>query len=488
MTGTGRRRSMIVIFVATIGSVTLLALFLGGLAPVSASTPSDGGNVSAYQARAGQFANASDLISAIENGSLERAGRLVLGDTLVVKIESPRLSETMAAGNGTTTRRFFDALDGDAEFRIVQTNPDTMVNRKLAPVGPQNVTVFRDQTAVYLLIYTDQLRFVRNEVGRPAAIHGGERFAVEFGYHLPDLPLGGEYDSTGPVIELYPTTGKFDRQPYRYKPLPPEWIKRSVVLNIPADDSIFVRLTLHGSDRPITFRHHPTEYPAFLDFWLDLRDVDPGTGYTLELVHDGTVIGRYIGTVSQPAARIGNVTVTTIDNQTHVNLTARLSHGGKVQVLNEDCKQVGWTRVAPGELTRVSIDLWQEGKKVRVSNVGDFGIMVRALREAGSPTAVYRTGSTSVKLNWDGTDCRVPSREATPTVQSPEPPPTSEAKPETVSPVTEGSTPSPDHTGPESAPRETTTRTTAPGQPGFTPGEILLAVGVYAIAVLTRRL
>lgn len=169
--------------------------------PASASQADDGGNVTAYRASNATFADAGAVESAIQNGTVEPADELVVGDTLVVAIESERLADAMAGGNGSTTVRFFDALDGEAEFRIVQTNPTPERNSKVAPTGPENATVYHDGARTYVLVRTGQVAFQYRTVDTRAEIFGGERFAVQFGYDLADASSVRD-DPSGPVVEL----------------------------------------------------------------------------------------------------------------------------------------------------------------------------------------------------------------------------------------------------------------------------------------------
>ncbi|WP_267642621.1 hypothetical protein [Haloarchaeobius amylolyticus] len=164
-----------------------LALVCLGAAPATAAEATETDeHVSVYEAGNASVADAAAIQQAITDGTLEPADRIVAGDTLVVTISSDRLADTMNESTGSETAQFFAALDGDAEFRIVQTNPTPQKQRKAAVLTPANVTVYRDGATVYAVVDTGALDFVYREAETDADIYPGERFAVQFGYDLPD--------------------------------------------------------------------------------------------------------------------------------------------------------------------------------------------------------------------------------------------------------------------------------------------------------------
>ena len=195
-----------------LGGVAFLVLIALTVAPPAAGALQDGENVTVYRTSNVSFESTGAIEVAIANGTVGPADTVALGDALVVAIESERLAETMNATNGSTTARFFTALDGDAEFRIVQTNPTPQANRKSALMGRENVTVHRNGTTVYAVVETGDLAFRHRRVHRPAEIHGGERFAVQFGYDLPDDWDRGTVPSS-PIIELQPRSQLTTEQP-----------------------------------------------------------------------------------------------------------------------------------------------------------------------------------------------------------------------------------------------------------------------------------
>lgn len=195
-----------------LGGVFLLALVALTIGPPTAVAVESGENVTAYRASNAGFESAEAIEAAIANGTVDPADEVAVGDLLVVAIDSERLAESMNTTNGSATTRFFTVLDGDAEFRIVQTNPTPQKNRKFASIGPENVTVHRTGTKAYVVVETDDLTFRYRRVHRVAEIHGGERFAVQFGYDLPDgWSLGT--DPTTPIIEFRPRAQLTTEQP-----------------------------------------------------------------------------------------------------------------------------------------------------------------------------------------------------------------------------------------------------------------------------------
>jgi hypothetical protein len=427
--------------------VVLLALAAGPAAAVAGSTsgtvdappgsvdPGDGpsvvdggpaatSNVTVYRARNATFEGAGAVEAAIASGRLERAAELVVGDTLVVAIDSTRLAETMAADEGSTTERFLDALDGDAGFRLVQTNPTPNAERKVASVGPENVTAHRNGTTTYALVETDDLAFRYRSTNRSARIHGGERFVVRFGHDLAELPRGE--DPAAPVVGFHPFRAEFDTNGYWYEPLPPERVRLRVNVEIEPDESLVARVSL-DDDRTVSAPVGPDHAPGPDEVWLDLRSVEPGTEYDLELVHDGDVVDRYRGIVREPRAALSNATLTWYGGGTAVGVTASASHGGKVQVLDESCDVLGSTWIAPGGDRRVTVELWTGGGH-RIQFRPD--VLVRVARHRGASDPFYRGPAARATLGFEDTLCPVRDSPSTPTPTPATPTPTTSPTPD----------------------------------------------------------
>lgn len=484
-------RSRVVAF-AVMAILLLLALQTGSSA--AAGTTNDG-NVTLYRGPATAMADADAVETAIENGTLEQTDKVVVGDGLLAVIESDRLAEVMASGNGTTTDRFLAAREGNGTFRIIQLNPAAERPRKVARTGLQNLSVYRNGTTVFVLVDTAALNTTfRGEDRNPAQIRDGDRFAVTFGFDL-EAPIS----PTGPAVEFYRTTAEF--QPaFRYEPLAPEIVNRTVRINIESDDRVVAKLTLDG--RPtMTVPVEPVSWSGDPGVSFDLREVEPGTAYTLELVHDGAVVDRYNGTVLAPKARVSNATVTevttqhvvtrdgdrvteTIDDQTAVNATVLLSHGGQVLVYNEDCERIGYAWVEAGVETRVSVELWSGGQPVRDRDPEEFAVSVRAVRRIGAERVPYLSPAAQLTVNGAGSEC---GQVVTPTGTKATTSATDISGSATM--ATTSATPIETPVEPESSPDEespTDVEITSPGQPGFTGATAVIAVLVL-IGTVSRR-
>lgn len=470
---------------AGLALVVLLVLQAG---PASGVVAADGGNVSLYRAQEATFDDVAAVEAAIANGTVEPAGGMLVGETLVVVVRSDRLAESMAAGNGSTTRRFLDAVDGEATFHVEQTDPPVERPAKVASVGPANATALRSGSTVYVLVDTGALAFRYGEDGEPTPVRDGDRFTAIFGYD-------DEHATEPPEVALYGARAEFfDHR--RNEPLAPGVVNRTVVVNIEPDDAVVARLAL-GGDRTLVAPVEPVTWSGFQGVTFDLRGVEPGTDFTLELVHDGSVVERYRGAVVEPRARVTNVTLTrvetdhvvtrdgervteTITDHTAVGATARLSHGGKLVVLDGSCEQVGVQWLDPGNETRVSIPLWRGGEPVRGRNASGFGVLVRAVRDDHTAETPYPGPTARAVAGSDADACR-PSV-ATPTAGPGDHTPTTESTPGTSSTQPDRSTTAGDGGTSTTDVAVGETPTTAPGQPGFTAVAALLAV----VAALLR--
>ena len=403
----------------SVGSATAVAADGPAVASTGPAVVAEGGtNLTVYRARNASFEDADAVEAAIAGGTLGPADELVVGDTLVVAIDSRQLAERMAAAEGSTTERFLTALDGEAEFRLVQTNPSPMVERKVAMVGPGTVTAYRNGTTTYALVGTGDLSFRYPGVDRTTRIHDGERFAVRFGFDLDELPRGDEPE--GPVVEFYTHRAEFHTAGYWYEPLPPEWVELSVDVGVEPDDSLVARVRLEDG-RTIAA---PVDAPGPNRVWLDLRDVDPGTGYVLELVHDDETVDRYEGTVREPGATLANATLSRVDGGAAVGVTVSTSHGGQVQVLDGSCDVVGTRWVAPGAERRLTIELGDDGERIPLSAAED-GVLIRVARHRGTSDEIYRGPAAEATVDFDGGSCPPPDFPSRPAATpSPIPSPT----------------------------------------------------------------
>ena len=468
-------------------AVLLLLALVGaaaaGTAPAAAQD--DVVDVSLYAAPDGSFDGASAVRAAIDAGRLEPADRVVVGDVLVVAIDSVRLADDLAAANGTTTERLFAVLEGNATLRVVQTDASTHSPPKLLALGPANVTAHRDGATTYAVVDTAALdvRYAYPERHRfgDATLYGGERFAVEFGYHLEPVPVSGSSSGpfVGPAFRLVLTHGEFTWDTHRDAPLPPEVVSRQVRVEVPPDDSAVVRLQV-GDGRTVSYPLDLGALPGNDRVWFDLRGVEPGTPYALALVHDGEVVDGYEGVVREPRASLRDPTLTAIDaeveGQAALHVTARLSHGGELHVLDETCDRVGWARLPAGEPTRARLVLWRpSGEPLPLEAVQGEPLVVRAIREAGATTPRYEGPAATASLAG-GTDLSCGPSESI--VTPPDGAPVVLPRPTDGASVSTAPSPTPDETPHPMTPGD---GTSTPGQPGFTP--LTMLAGLLALVV-----
>jgi hypothetical protein len=438
----------------TLLSIIGLAIIAG---PVLATAPGyDDANVSGYNTDA-ELESAGEIESAIENGTATPAEVVLIGDSLIVAIDSERLAEEVDEANGsTTTERFFAVLDGDPELLIRQTNPLQKYGPKVFQLGPANTTVYRSGDTAYAVIETGEINVERPDYNGSvdAEIDRGDVYQIRFG---TDLSTTREEGSEFRTVRV---EAEFDdiESVAVYDPLAPDIVNRIVEAYIEPMEDAVVTLTL-GSGETRSERIAVPELDS--SNWIhetrvefDLRDVEPGTDFTLELVHDGAVVDRRNGTVREPEATLSDVRFVEVDGQAHLNLTANLSHGGKVMTVTADGERLASIDVEPGEATNLSIPVVYYGD-VLVPEGG----RVLAVRTDGPEPNYYPDAGQAI---GDGG------------VQRPTPTPTP-----TVTP-----TPSP---APSTATPTTATPSSPVDQPGFGIAGILAAFAVATLALLARH-
>lgn len=189
------------------------------------------------------------------------------------------------------------------------------------------------------------------------------------------------------------------------------------------------------------------------------------------LVGPAPVAGASDNATNVTAYRATNATLTRVGGQTVLNVTANLSHGGTVAVLNEACERTGARYdIPPGVERRVTIELWHEnGTKVQTAP-DEYGVLVRAQREGAARAAVYHGPTARTSVGFEGT-CETP---------------TPRPLPESVAPSTATTTST--QTTTEARSTTTTpssTATTTGGGPGF--GVVAALVSLVAVASLAVR-
>lgn len=396
-------------------------------APAAATTDGeDDPSVSLYRApdTIGEDLQSAEAVeAAIADGTVENRERMVIGETLVVAIDSKRLASDLAARNGTTTERFHAVLDDNGELLIKLANPRTHEVPKRFVLSEENTRAYRANETTYVLIDTGAVKLAEVTDGSTVddEIRDGAEFEVRFGYDA-------EWStSVEPVMGFHDAKADFSAL-YEYSPLPTEIVNRSVTVNIAPDDRVVARLELPGET--LTERVQPDDGPTgYADVSFDLRSVENGTPYTLTLHHDGQLVTRHDGEVRDPHATLREPEVGMRNGEPVLNVTATLSHGGSVQVKNDTGQHYGQARVEPSTTTNLSIELAE-----RPGNETD--LVVFAERERGAPADVY-PGRTAIVGVGDVeptpmTTVRPPNT-LTPTATATEQP-TTETPPSTASP------------------------------------------------------
>lgn len=456
--------------IVLLGIVLLVALAISiAVGPSSAAADDERTNVTVYAGSDSALIDADAVEAAVANGTLDRADRVVAGERLVVVIDSSRLAEDLAARNGTTTERFFDTLDGEGQFLLAQTNPTTNRPRKVVRPGPRNTTVYRTNNTTYALLETNEFdyRWGGIDRNRTTELWDGDRFVVAFGY--------GVDNPDGPEVELFTTPAEIGVP----DPLAPERFNRTVDVHVRPEESLFVRTRL-GSNRTITAPAEPVEGSEDRRVSLEFGDVDPGTAYAIELVHDGAVVDRDNGTVVDPRATVRDVSVALVENRTVVNATVTFTHTGELQVLNETGAELGSTWV--GTTYRVNAT----NVTVRLHDGGADTLRLRAVRaREDRPYPPYPGSEARVTVDVSDREIRGASPPSvtgtttatpTPTVTSSSPSPASPTGTPTGTPTTPTETSEADGT---------VTSTSGGRGPGFGPVAALGAA--LALLVGLRR-
>lgn len=337
------------VFLAGVAILLFAALGSGAAA---GTAEADQPNVTVYSTADAHFEDGSEIDAVIENGTIEPAHDVVIGETLLVGIESERLATDLADRDGTPTERLFAVVDDGAELRLSQTNSGPNLAAKVARLGPANTTVYRSGETTFVGIDTGVVDLTyrgQDDSGTDPTFRGGDRFTVAFGYD-------GTEPVRGPEVVFRSVEATFLEH---HSVLAPELLNTTVQVNVEPDEELTVRATFEDGTT-MTETPGPVPWSEFAGVSLDFRDVPPETNYTLELVHDGDVVERQEGVVREPGATLRDAAVGLVETDEYLaelNVTAVLSHGGTVIVLDEFGAQVGSAQVPPGAETRLSIPL-----------------------------------------------------------------------------------------------------------------------------------
>lgn len=440
----------------TVAALLLVASVIVGVAP----TP-DAGDETVVAVYHGPDPprNASTLRAAISDGRLSADGRVVEGETLIVAIRSERLAADLAAERGSPTARFFALVDGNLTARLEQTDTPVEFDPIVVPLGPANTTVLPDGDWTYLLVNTSALDY-RRDSGPAPSLETDNEFAVVVGYGA-----GGE---TAPKIQLAPRSARF--APTRpYDVLSPRNV--DLLVDVFTERGAFTRVRLRLDDgRTISSLARRIEDARVAE--LDLSAVEPGTNYTLTLVHDDRIVQRVNGTVRSPRLAVSNVRFDETPGGLFLRATVGLSHGGTVSFVTGDGRQLREVSVPPlsreNATRRVTVEVPDDAREVLVSGIGP---------------------SDRTKLSYTNTTVlTVPDRFRTPTASptprnTPTPSvPSSSTSDTAVSPTTGDGRP-PDGSSPGTPNGSTTAGTDGEPTGVTTPGFTALG-GVVALAVL----
>lgn len=462
-------------FVVVIG----VALLVGSVLVSGSVADEHDANISLYTTDEGTFEDATTIETAIENGTLESTNQTLYGeDTLVVALESDALADDLEERNGTTSERFFAALDDDLTFALVQANPSPMMNALKISVGPDNTTVQRNDTTTYVSIETaeTELEWLGDAVPDPE-LRGDETFEVGYGYNLGD----DEHTETSPEIEFLRTGAEFVTAP---DPSAPEVTNVSVGLYTVPDDAAVVRATLDdGTQLNGTVDSASRMEKATVP--IDFRDVEPGTEYTLELLFDGDVVDERNNTVQavdgslanpevQPVAEDGPLGELTVD--------VTVSHDGYVDVRDETGEQISTRNVGAGESTALTLPLPPDSDQMAEFDPEELHVQVIRYTADGDrqfPGADATLTIDVADIEWA---TATPTPTETPTPHGHTPTPTPHGHTPTPTPV-EPSTPTPTETP---SPTPGYTDLIDDDGSGFTPFIAILALLAVIVAGLRR--
>lgn len=309
-------------------------------APASAAEPGD--NVTIYHTNESDFDGAAAVESSIENGPAHSAESMLVNETLILAIESRRLAADLDDRSGTPTERFFAALDGEAELGAKEgvLAPNTVVSDVSVP--QEKATVYRSGTTTFLIIDPSNLRTSYGDEKKRPVSAGVLRFA--FGYDQT-----GDLDDW-PRVSLREERAHFSDD---VRKLPTATTEIRFDVDVTPVNTVDVHLHLGtGETRTKTFDSESLHWASF-----DLSDVPNGTSYRLELVHDGTTIETQSGQVTDLEATVEDVRFLEQGNESVLNATATLSHGGDIYVLDDHGDQHARTDLSPGDRTELTVRL-----------------------------------------------------------------------------------------------------------------------------------
>jgi hypothetical protein len=427
--------------------LALAAAALAVLAAAPAAASYENATIDVYRTEEPPT-SASQVEAAVTSGAADPADYASVDDTLVVAVESDRLAGEMRARNGSTTERFFAVLDGDPGLVIHQLNYRQEQTPQLFQLGPANTTVYRAGTTSYVVVDVAAVTLDRESPGSPredGRVEAGQLFAVDIANASDDA----DETPTFEVVASPSTVVEATRN------AAPEPVTVRVRTFIRPDESQAVRVVLDdGRTRTTSFGADAVGRETSTPVEVDLTGVADGTGYTLQVVHDGRVVDRRNGTVNRPTATFDDPRVVERGGDRYLNLTAELSRGGSVVTVTATGERLA-TVAMPTDLSiEVSVPFVDRFGRVQVPEDG----RLVAVRPDGTPypDAAYAIGDDGVPL------------------QTPTPTPT----------------PTPSPTADETPARSDTAGATPNGaedMPGFGVGTALLAAALLLTIERVRR-
>jgi len=443
---TARKRGRMRVRALHLTVLTVAAFALLSATGSAAASTYDDANVSVYGTDA-DLNSTAEVEAAIDDGTAEPPEVVLVGARLVVAIDSATLASDLDDRDGTPTERFFAVLDGEPDLLVYQRNYKLRFDPRVFQLGPANTTAYRAGNTTYAVVDTGAVTVDRSSPEGPPEVPGaGQEYDVDV---ADDVSAASAETREFTIVT---ERAKFEPEA-SYDPLAPAAVEIPVSIYVRPDERVVVNLSPDDGRT----RSEPVElserfgYAIRSNATFDLGDVEPGEGYTLELVHDGEVVDERNGTVRDPEASLSDVRFVEVDGQRRLNVTVRLSHGGKVVTETADGDRLTATdEVPPGEPRVMSIPVRESPNAVE-RLVPERG-RLRAVRTGGPTETAYPDSTYAV----DGGDVRRGTLTPTPT------------NPRT--PTRNGTTSPPG----------------AAAQPGFGSGLALLAAAVLALVARRR--
>ncbi|WP_222916907.1 hypothetical protein [Natrinema sp. SYSU A 869] len=404
--------------------------------PASATATADtsDGNVTLYRADDADLESVSDIRAGIENGTIENASGLLINETLVVEIKSNQLAAELEAENASSTEAFFGSSEVGA------TDRDLMLSAEITapgmapvdiPLGSENTTVRRSGNVSYVIVDSHA---VDPEHGSLSDVYNRYIYSLRV-------------DTEAVTIDSDEPSVRFHRSELEVaylddgEPLPAEPIRRHVDVNIGTTDQFEAHLKLEGGETRTTI----IELDEEGSFSFDLSDVDHGTAYTLEFRRGDETVQTVRGEVLEPYARLEVRDANATTNESYrnaskaVNMTATLSHGGKIRILNPtNDSTYDRKAVSPNEMYNGTLSLVTYDDVVSPTTEEEFHVYFD--RGPAALETYYPNGSPAAVIHENGSVTRYAADFETPTADIVDDPPETKNGSTAETGATDGST------------------------------------------------